>query len=101
MNQKVRTDSYPALNIINQTQYHIPKVTPSELIDGCLPWVHIAIGKLKAFLLGTFYGVTSEYLQEYLNEFCYRFNRRFVEKEIPNNTVEFGNNSCTNKINLS
>ncbi len=22
-------------------------------------------------------------MQEYLNEFCYRFNRRFVEKQIP------------------
>ncbi len=27
---------------------------------------------LKAFLLGTFHGVTSKYLQEYLNEFYYR-----------------------------
>jgi hypothetical protein len=23
-------------------------------------------------------------LQEYLNEFCYRYNRHFVEKQIPN-----------------
>ena len=83
-NQKVRTDGVAALTIINKTQLHIPKVTPSELVDEWLPWVHIAIGNLKAFLLGTFYGVTSRYLQEYLNEFCYRFNRRFVEKEIPN-----------------
>lgn len=83
-NQIVRTDGYPALNIINNTQSHIPKVTPSELVDEWLPWVHIAIGNLKAFILGTFHGVTSGYLQEYLNEFCYRFNRRFVEKEIPN-----------------
>jgi transposase-like protein len=53
-------------------------------VDEWLPWVHIAIGNLKTFLLGTFHGVTSKYLQEYLNEFCYRFNRRFVEKQIPN-----------------
>jgi len=83
-NQKVRTDGFSALTIINKTQLHIPKVTPSELVDEWLPWVHIAIGNLKAFLLGTFHGVTSRYLQEYINEFCYRFNRRFVEKEIPN-----------------
>ncbi len=82
--QRVRTDGYPSLNIINKTQQHIPKVTPSELVDEWLPWVHIAIGNLKAFLLGTFHGVTGKYLQEYLNEFCYRFNRRFVEREIPN-----------------
>jgi hypothetical protein len=24
------------------------------------------------------------YLQQYLDEFCYRFNRRFIEKQIPN-----------------
>jgi hypothetical protein len=35
---------------------------------------------LKTFLLGTFHGATSKYLQEYLNEFCYRYHRRFVEK---------------------
>jgi len=72
------------LNIINKTQLHEPKVTPSIKVDEWLPWVHIAIGNLKAFLLGTFHGVTRKYLQEYLDEFCYRFNRRFVEKQIPN-----------------
>jgi hypothetical protein len=83
-NQTVHTDAYPALNIINKTQSHEARVTPSELVDEWLPWVHIAIGNLKAFLLGTFHGVTGKYLQEYLNEFCYRFNRRYVEKQIPN-----------------
>ena len=43
-----------------------------------------AIGNLKAFLLGTFHGVTGKFLQEYLNEFCYRFNRGQMEREIPN-----------------
>jgi transposase-like protein len=83
-NQHVRTDAYPALNIIDKTQQHEPRVTPSEKVDEWLPWVHIAIGHLKTFLLGTFHGVTGQYLQEYLNEFCYRYNRRFVEKQIPN-----------------
>ena len=48
-----------------------------------LLWVHIAIGNLKAYLLGTFHGVSGQYLQEYLNEFVYRFNRRFWEAKIP------------------
>ena len=82
--QHVRTDAFRGLNIINKTQQHEPKVTPSNKVDEWLPWVHIAIGNLKAFLLGTFHGVTRKYLQEYLDEFCYRFNRRFVEKQIPN-----------------
>lgn len=84
MQQKVHTDGLPALNIIDKTQQHEARVTPSELVDEWLPWVHIAIGNLKAFLLGTFHGVSGKYLQEYLSEFCYRFNRRRMEKEIPN-----------------
>ena len=60
------------------------RVTPSELVDEWLPWVHIAIGNLKAFLLGTFHCVTGKFLQEYLNKFCYRFNRREMERDIPN-----------------
>ena len=82
--QEVHTDGLPALNIIDKTQQHEARVTPSELVDEWLPWVHIAIGNLKAFLLGTFHGVTGKFLQEYLNEFCYRFNRRQLEREIPN-----------------
>ena len=68
--QQVRTDGLP-LNIIDKTQYQDARVTPSELVDGRFPWVHIAIGNLKTFLLGTFHGVSRKYLQEYLNEFCY------------------------------
>jgi len=82
--QHVHTDGLAALNIIDKTQHHEAKATPSELVDEWLPWVHIAIGNMKAFLLGTFHGVTGKYLQEYLDEFCYRFNRRFVEPQIPN-----------------
>ena len=82
--QKVRTDAFKSLKIIGKHQVHEAKVTPGDKVDEWLPWVHIAIGNLKAFLLGTFHGVSGKYLQEYLNEFCYRFNRRFVEKQIPN-----------------
>jgi hypothetical protein len=82
--QHVGTNAYPALNIIDKTRQHEPKVTPCAKVDEWLPCVHIPIGNLKMFLLGTFHGVTGNYLQEYLNEFCYRYNRRFVEKQIPN-----------------
>ncbi|MEZ8579196.1 IS1595 family transposase [Vibrio splendidus] len=82
--QYVRSDGLSALNIIDKTQNYEARVTPSELVDEWLPWVHIAIGNLKTFLLGTFHGVTGPYMQEYLNEYCYRFNRRFVEEQIPN-----------------
>ncbi len=82
--QIVHSDALSALNIISKTQHHEARVTPANKVDGWLPWVHIAIGNLKTFLLGTFHGVSGKYLQEYLDEFCYRFNRRFFEKEIPN-----------------
>jgi hypothetical protein len=80
----VHSDALPALNIIDQTQQYEARVTPSNLVDEWLSWVHVAIGNLKTFLLGTFHGVSGKHLQEYLDEFSYRFNRRFVEKKIPN-----------------
>lgn len=81
--QHVRTDAFPAMNIISKTHYHEKKVTPPEESASWLPLVHIVIGNLKKFLNGTFHGVSHKYLQGYLNEFCYRFNRRFWESELP------------------
>ena len=83
----MHSDALPALNVIAQTQNYEARVTPSYLVDEWLPWVHIAMGNLKFLLLGTFYGVSGQCLQEYLDEFCYRFNRRFIEKQIPNRLV--------------
>ena len=84
MDQTVRTDAYAANNGLDVHVKHIAKITPPEMANEWLPWVHIAIANLKRFLLGTFHGITHQYLQDYLNEFCYRFNRRFWEAEIPN-----------------
>ena len=82
-NQSVRSDAFPSLTEIGKTQQHTARVTPPDMADEWLPWVHIAMGNLKAFLLGTYHGVSAKYLQEYLNEFCYRFNRRTWETELP------------------
>lgn len=82
--QSVRTDALPANNGLSSHVQHIAKITPPEMANEWLPWVHIAIANLKRFLLGTFHGITQGHLQDYLNEFCYRFNRRFWEAEIPN-----------------
>jgi transposase-like protein len=81
--QTVRTDAFPALNSVNETQLHQKKVTPAEEASNWLPRVHMMIGNMKKFLNGTFHGVSLIYLQEYLDEFCYRFNRRFWEPELP------------------
>jgi hypothetical protein len=53
-------DGLPALNIIDQTQNDEARVTPSYLVDEWLPWVHIAIGNLKTFLLGTLHEVSGK-----------------------------------------
>lgn len=83
LSQLVRTDALASLVEVGKTQHHAARVTPPDKAGEWLPWVHIAIGNLKAFLLGTYHGVSSKYLQEYLNEFCYRFNRRHWESELP------------------
>jgi len=80
----VHTDAFCSNIGVAAVATHIPKVTPSELVDQWLPWVHVAIVNLKRFLLGTFHGISHKYVQEYLNKFCYRFNRRYWEPQIPN-----------------
>ena len=81
--KQVRTDAFPAMNIVQKSHYHQKKVTPPEKISSWLPKVHIVIGNIKTFINGIFHGVTHKYLQEYLSEFCYRFNRRFWKPELP------------------
>jgi len=81
--QHVRTDAFPAMNIVEENHQHEKKITPPKEVSTWLPLVHIVIGNMKTFLNGTFHGVTHKYLQEYLDEFCYRFNRRFWEPELP------------------
>ncbi len=81
--QQVRTDAFPAMNIVKESHQHKKKITPPKEVSTWLPLVHIVIGNMKTFLNGTFHGVTHKYLQEYLDEFCYRFNRRFWEAELP------------------
>ena len=40
-----------------------------------LHWLHMIVGNLKAFLLGTYHGNCNDCLQPFLDEFCYRFNK--------------------------
>lgn len=82
--QILNTDAFCALKVLTEEHHHVAKVTPSELVDEWLPWVHIVISNFKSYLLGTYHGVSGLYGQEYLDEFCYRLNRRFWEEQIPN-----------------
>lgn len=71
----VRSDGYrsyiPALKAFNHE--HKPYDPDSTLLH----WLHIILGNAKAFILGTYHGLSKTNLQTYLDEFCFRFNRRF------------------------
>ena len=56
-------------------------VTP-EAAGEVLPWAHTIISNLKAWLLGTFRGVSHKHLDRYLKEFTYRLNRRWNEDKL-------------------
>lgn len=90
--QTIHTDALNALNILAETQHHVARVTPPEQASEWLPWVHVVISNFKAFVLGTYHGVSGNYVQEYLNEFTYRLNRRFWEDEIPNRLLRLASN---------
>ena len=44
--------------------------------DATLPLAHVVISNMKAWLKGTYHGVSKKHLQAYLNEYVFRFNRR-------------------------
>ena len=48
-----------------------------EKAEKALPMIHLIFSNLKAWLLGTHHGVSTQHLAAYLNEFVFRFNRRF------------------------
>jgi len=50
--------------------------------SGMLHWIHTVISNAKAFILGTFHGLPSKYLDSYLEEFCFRFSRRKFGKKL-------------------
>jgi hypothetical protein len=45
-------------------------------------WSHTIFSNLKAWIRGTFHGVSRKHLQRYLDEFVYRFDRRWKEEEL-------------------
>lgn len=90
--QTVHTDALNALNTLSETQHHVAKVTPPEQASEWLPWVHVVISNFKAFILGTYHGISGKYIQEYLDEFTYRLNRRFWEDEIPIRLLRLASN---------
>jgi transposase-like protein len=54
----------------------------AERAGKILPWAHLVASNLKAWLLGTFRGVSPKHLQRYLDEFTYRFSRRSLADQL-------------------
>lgn len=78
----IRTDGYSSYRVLAKNYTHDGKTVLPKDVPIMLPWVHTLIGNAKAFILGTYHGVSHKHLQRYLDEFCYRFNRRFTRSDI-------------------
>ena len=78
------SDAWTAYHSSSAEGYdHWPAVvdTPA-MADVVLPKTHLLVSNFKAWLIGTFHGVTHRYLGRYLDEFIYRFNRRARGEDI-------------------
>ena len=86
--QWYRTDAHHSHWVLRQLSPKF-KITKSDEAEGpdALPCVHRVINVLKAFLMGTYFGVSAKYLPGYLNEFCFRFIRRDSIQTIPHSLL--------------
>ena len=86
------TDGYRGYSGIENKGYNHRIITgeSSEDIAKKLRHIHIVFGNLKAFLNGTYHGVSSKHLQAYLNEYVFRFNRRRLVFESFNTLLGIG-----------
>jgi hypothetical protein len=76
----LRTDDGPefaSLAALGYTHQAVATHSDGVIMDAWLPIVSTVTGNLKAWIDGTFHGVSRKHLQTYLNEFMFRFNRRF------------------------
>ena len=73
----IRTDGWNgAKGGLKKWEGHDPKVFDASDEDARLPLVHHVISNFKAYIVGTYHGVTEDYLQSYADEFCWRYNHR-------------------------
>ena len=73
----VRTDGFASYLDLDGYVHRREVQTEQPEGEHVLPRVHLVIGLLKRWILGTHQGAIGEaYLDDYLNEFAFRFNRR-------------------------
>ena len=73
----IRSDGLSPYNQLSQKGFrHQSEVFDHEGNPDHLKWMHIVISNAKAFIAGTYHGLSDTHLQLFLDEFCFRFNRR-------------------------
>ena len=70
----IRSDGYRSYIPVLEGYAHEQK--PYDPDSGLLHWLHIVVSNAKAFILGTYHGLSKASLQSYLDEYCFRFSRR-------------------------
>lgn len=79
----VTTDCLNVYNKLLEEGYvHESYLSSEPDCKKALEWVHTIISNAKAFIAGTYHGLSKRHLQVYLEEFCYRFNRRWWSKQL-------------------
>jgi len=77
----IQSDGYLSYRkALAKDYYHHYAVYDSN--SDMLQRLHIIVGNVKAFILGTYHGNCKDNLQSFLDEFCYRFNRRHFKDEL-------------------
>lgn len=80
----IETDGLSIYGILDGSDFiHEPYITENgSKAKELFPWVHLVIGNLKRFILGTHHHADPKYLRFYVSEYCYRLNRRFHEDDL-------------------
>jgi transposase-like protein len=80
---KIVTDYFGIYNALPDNGFeHEQFLSGTAECDQALDWTHIVISNAKAFILGTYHGLSKRHLQAYVDEYCYRFNRRDSIKQL-------------------
>ena len=74
----VRTDGLASYRSLPAAGFHHERRVESHRrrAKEILPQIHLVFTNLKAWIRGTFHGVSKKHMQRYLDEFVFRFNQR-------------------------